>query len=507
MSNSNTQEITLAKGQQLVSKTDTQGVIQYVNPDFCEIAGYAESELLGQHHNIVRHPDMPKAAFADMWAKLKVEQPWRGAVKNRCKDGRFYWVDAFVTPVYEEGALTGYQSVRTLIAPEVKQRAEVLYQQLNEGKTKSLFSENNLVTNGLFFTLGTVLVGLTFYSPWFACLLLLLPFLVFKHELISLRRYISDHNSHYDSVSRYVFSGKGLQSTLDFKDKISEGKITTIIGRVVDSSHALKAGGERLLTSASEAKRGVEEEAQELDQVSVAVEELAATNAEVASNTALTTAKVNAVHQDCKRANDSMSHTMEKVASLAQEVSASASTASNLADEAEKINNIMQEIQGIADQTNLLALNAAIEAARAGEQGRGFSVVADEVRALSSRTHSATEQIQTSVDEIQTTLTTWSQTLLHEKESADDCVAETQSTKEIVGQVYDVVTDISDLATQIAVAAEEQTTVSQEISRNVQNINDVSKANLAQAEVVEQEAALIEQRVGVLGSMGKSFGV
>ncbi|MDP5039362.1 MAG: PAS domain-containing protein, partial [Paraglaciecola sp.] len=111
------EEVKFNQGEELVSVTDTRGVILYANPQFCQIAGYTVEELIGQNHNVVRHPDMPKAAFADMWDKLKAKQAWRGAVKNRCKDGRYYWVDAFVTPVYEKNQLTGYQSVRTVLKP------------------------------------------------------------------------------------------------------------------------------------------------------------------------------------------------------------------------------------------------------------------------------------------------------------------------------------------------------------------------------------------------------
>ena len=104
----NNEEVKFESNEELVSVTDTRGVIRYANAAFCRVAGFSEDELVGKNHNIVRHPDMPKAAFADMWTKLKAGLSWRGAVTNRCKDGRYYWVDAFVTPIFESGELAGY---------------------------------------------------------------------------------------------------------------------------------------------------------------------------------------------------------------------------------------------------------------------------------------------------------------------------------------------------------------------------------------------------------------
>ncbi|MDX1269852.1 MAG: PAS domain-containing protein, partial [Oceanisphaera sp.] len=124
------EEVTYSSQEQLVSTTDLRGVITYANEVFCRVAGYRPEELIGKNHNIVRHPDMPKAAFQDLWEHAKAGQAWRGAVKNRCKDGRYYWVDAYVTPIYQQGKITGYQSVRTQLDDRVRDRAAQAYRQL-----------------------------------------------------------------------------------------------------------------------------------------------------------------------------------------------------------------------------------------------------------------------------------------------------------------------------------------------------------------------------------------
>ncbi len=499
------QEVTFSAHQELVSTTDKQGVITYANPVFCQVAGYSLDELMGKNHNIVRHPDMPKAAFNDLWEKLKTGQSWRGAVKNRCKDGRYYWVDAFVTPIYENEQLVGYQSVRTQLADETKSNAEKVYQQLNNQQPLTQLYHKPTFKHAVFALFSALLIIGCFSVPALAVLLPVLPFIFYYHELITTPRYLNALSKDYDSASRYVYSGNKPHGIADFQLKLHQGKINTILGRIVDSTQRLDHNVHNLTQAAQQTKNGVEEQTSELHQVATAIDEMVATTAEIANSTEVTSDKVGHAHQSCEAATGTMQFTMDQVQSLAVEVADSANAASGLAEEAEKIGNIMQEIQGIADQTNLLALNAAIEAARAGEHGRGFSVVADEVRALSSRTHAATEQIHHSIKEIQATLLSWSSTMEAGKQAADDCVAQARQAKDVVVGVFDAITDISDLTTQISTAAEEQSVVSQEIAKNINNISDISQDNLSQAQTVATESVEMDQKTTKLAALGLTF--
>ena len=129
-------EVLLKDDQVIVTKTDIKGQIAYANEDFCEISGFTILELLGQSHNIVRHPDMPPEAFRDLWDTLKQGYPWRGIVKNRCKNGDFYWVKAYVAPIHDNQVVVGYLSSRKKPSPEEVTRAEALYRDLNSKHPK-----------------------------------------------------------------------------------------------------------------------------------------------------------------------------------------------------------------------------------------------------------------------------------------------------------------------------------------------------------------------------------
>jgi PAS domain S-box-containing protein len=128
------EEVIYPSDYMILSTTDLDSIITHVNDDFMTVSGYKEDELINKPHNIVRHPDMPKAAFSDLWDTIKQGKSWMGLVKNRCKNGQYYWVNAYVTPIKRNGTICEYQSVRTQPEAELTERAQACYDAINAGK-------------------------------------------------------------------------------------------------------------------------------------------------------------------------------------------------------------------------------------------------------------------------------------------------------------------------------------------------------------------------------------
>ena len=141
-------EVELQEHALIVSKTDLKGQITYINRDFLQISGFSEDELIGRSHNIVRHPDMPVEAFEDFWRALKGGRPWVGLVKNRCKNGDYYWVEAHAAPIVEDGKITGYLSVRRKAAQADIKTAEAAYALFRDGKAGGLMIRDGKVVKG-----------------------------------------------------------------------------------------------------------------------------------------------------------------------------------------------------------------------------------------------------------------------------------------------------------------------------------------------------------------------
>jgi aerotaxis receptor len=492
------EEVHFDESQELVSTTDLRGVITYANTEFCTVAGYSIQELVGKNHNIVRHPDMPKAAFKEMWETLKQGHSWRGMVKNRCKDGRYYWVDAFVTPIFEHGQLVGYQSVRTKPSQALKNKAQSLYNTLNANKSLFSIREQTGVRQSI--TIACVLLwlisSLVFAPIAIALLNVIVCILVIAlnyDELVATPKILREHKAKSDSVSRYIYSGTTAHSVSDFKEQLLNAKLRTVLGRMKDSTLNFNSIATNLDKQSTLTEQGIASQGERLEQIASAMTQMGSTIGEISVNTAETADKVNATHSSCSEIKIHIADNSNMISELAVQVEHAATTASSLASEADKIGQVMSEIEGIADQTNLLALNAAIEAARAGEHGRGFAVVADEVRTLSSRTQSATTQIHSSIKEIQDTLFSWSKVMQDTKEQADNCVSTTEKTQVELEGIFSQISEISHLAIQISSAAEEQQMVSNDISNNVTDIKAFGDNNLSLSfEVAKGAAELVE---------------
>ncbi|RTZ13717.1 methyl-accepting chemotaxis protein [Vibrio aquaticus] len=225
----------------------------------------------------------------------------------------------------------------------------------------------------------------------------------------------------------------------------------------------------------------VEVQQNDVNQIATAIHEMSATASEVA-NHAETTATASQTSADaCHDGQKVIQQNREAIIKLAEQVTAAAKVISELENNTQSINQILSTIQEIAEQTNLLALNAAIEAARAGEQGRGFAVVADEVRVLSQRTHGPTEEIRHMIETLQSNTQLAVTSMRSSTSLADTSVDYAQQAAESLGHITDAISNINDMALQIASAAEEQRAVSEDISRNTQGIKDASDVLANQA--------------------------
>ncbi|MFB9217158.1 methyl-accepting chemotaxis protein [Vibrio sinaloensis] len=500
------EEVDFDENVELVSTTDKRGVITYVNDEFCETSGFTREELINKNHNVIRHPDMPKAAFKDLWEHLNQGQAWRGAVKNRCKDGRYYWVDAFVTPIFESDNLVGYQSVRRRLSPEIKSRAIKLYSVADKGKrlTKSLHMTTKTRIQLLFvMSLGAVAAGI-YLSPFATLAIPLATVAVFYHELFVRQKFYDELRQTYDSISRLVFCNDS-SNYAEYHLKMQEGRVRTILGRTQDSSNSLLAQASSLEDASGSAHNNLEKETEEIHNVVTAIEQMVATIEEVARNSSETMTQVLSVNKSCVQANELIDDTQSKVSSLVDKVDVSFESTEVLSHTLKNIANLMQEINSIAEQTNLLALNAAIESARAGDYGRGFSVVADEVRALSQRTQKVTESIQSSMDEVMGSIEQLSVSMADGQQAAKVCVELTSNTREKIGALTQAMQQIEDASEQISTATEQQSVVAQEISKNVSIIRDTSQCNLKEVDGVAGLTRNIRNKAEQLASLGLSF--
>ncbi|MBS4688774.1 methyl-accepting chemotaxis protein [Aeromonas sobria] len=247
-----------------------------------------------------------------------------------------------------------------------------------------------------------------------------------------------------------------------------------LIGNIRKLANELNADAERSLVTNQAAVDELQRQQQEVTMVATAVTEMASATMEIAGNAENTAAAAQQSAQSSEQGKMLVNKTRQSINGLAEEVGQATEVIGELSRHAQAITSILSTIQGIAEQTNLLALNAAIEAARAGEQGRGFAVVADEVRVLSRRTQDSTQQIQSTIETLQQTTARAVSLMQTSQGLADNSVQDADQAVRALEEITSAISLISDMAGQIATAAEEQTQVTGEITQNTTAIKDVS---------------------------------
>ncbi len=509
-------EVELTDREVITSTTDLKGAVTYVNQDFLDISGFTVDELMGKNHNIVRHPDMPPAAFADLWATIKTGKTWMGLVKNRCKSGNFYWVDAFVTPVTKKGEITGYESTRVKPLKILTERAASLYKKISAGKKLKLKSlgllQQQVLTGSLFqlivfaslFLTGTLTLPIAGVA-WLGLSLIWAG--ISRYQMKDFQKLLKRSKNVVDNpIMQLAYYGKVTDvSQLRLSIRMLDAKLRTVVKRLEQATEKLGEQAQNSTDIVSSTNISISQQQQEIEMVATAVNQMSAAVQEVSQSTSQAAQAAQDATKMSQRGALTITDAIGIIDSLDSHVSTASESILQLKTDSEDIGGVLDVIRGIAEQTNLLALNAAIEAARAGEQGRGFAVVADEVRTLASRSHDATQEIQTMIEKLQHGVAAAVSNMEEVSKRAAEGVTQVEDSAEALAEISGSVAIINDMNTQISAATEEQSSVAEEVSRNIEHINELSAQTAQNAEQTQLASEDLMELATQLRAMVEHF--
>lgn len=478
----------------LMSTTDPQSYITYANAAFIEVSGFTHDEIQGQPHNLVRHPDMPREAFADMWRTLQGGEPWTALVKNRRKNGDHYWVRANATPVVRDGRIAGHMSVRTKATREDIAAAEALYRDFREGRAGNRrFHKGLIVRSGL---AGWASMFQTMPVRWRirGALLVMLPTLLAGAWASGLAGAALGGFAAIATVAAALVSWfleaqisrpleqlreQALQVASGASQKVEHMNRVDEIGMTARTISQLGLMFRWLIDDVSAQVLNVQTATNEIAQgnndLSSRTEKAASSVQQTASSMTQMTATVKSNAETAGQANQLSGSASDAAARGGKAVSEVVHTMNEITQSSKKIADIIGVIDGIAFQTNILALNAAVEAARAGEQGRGFAVVAGEVRSLAQRSADAAKEIKRLIGASVEKVESGSKLVDDAGRTMDDIVAQVRR--------------VSDLIAEISAATTEQTTGIGQVGAAIGSLDQITQQNAA---LVEQSAAASE---------------
>ena len=479
----------------LMSTTDLHSYITHANDTFVNISGYSLNELLAQPHNLVRHPDMPNAAFADMWYTLQQGEPWSGIVKNRRKNGDHYWVRANAVPMVREGNVTGYMSIRTRATDAEIATVEPLYKALNEGRCRRRIHKGLVVRKGwlgklpampvrwrvrsVMALIYVVLAAALHLSgaPWLAqlmcALVMLLGTAAFEWQIVrpienvakqALKVATGERNS-VAHLNRSDELGLTLRAVgqLGLMCRWLINDVSSQVSSVRNGSETLAKGNDDLNKHTRQTVDNVQQTVTTMNQMAASVKQ----NSETASAADKLSIAASSAATQGGEAMDTVIKTMDDIANSTQ-----------------RIGTITTLINDIAFQTNILALNAAVEAARAGEQGKGFAVVAGEVRHLASRSASAANDIRKLIDASADKVQSGSQQVHAAGRTMEDIVSQVQNVTQLIAQISHSTLEQSDGLTSL--------------TRAVSELNDITQKNAELVEESAQVSAMVKHRASRL---------